>query len=99
MLRSRLVARRTQTLVQLTDTLVEQLDRRAARLGLSRSALIRHLLEAGLADEREDALSRRMREGYAGAPQEDAWGDLDAWTAANARRNLAALRAEEQDRW
>lgn len=93
---------RTQTLVQLTDALVDQLDRRARRLGVSRSWLIRDLLEESLADERRLETTRRMLEGYERAPQEDArdeWGDLDAWTEINARRNLAALAAEEEQGW
>jgi hypothetical protein len=93
------VASRSQTLVQLTDELRELLDRRAAELGVSRSKLIRDLLERGLASERRDDLSRRMIEGYRLTPQSegrDAWGDLDAWTEANARRNLGALAREEE---
>lgn len=93
---------RTQTLVQLTDDLVDQLDGRARRLGVSRSRLIRDLLEASLSDERGLELTRRMIEGYGRVPQEDArdeWGDLDAWTEINARRNLAALAAEEEQSW
>jgi len=93
---------RTQTLVQLTDALVDQLDRRASRLGVSRSRLIRDLLEESLADERRLETTRRMIEGYERAPQEDArdeWGDLDAWTEVNTRRNLAALAGEEEESW
>ncbi|MBA3305480.1 MAG: ribbon-helix-helix protein, CopG family [Thermoleophilaceae bacterium] len=89
---------RTQTLVQLTDELRDQLDRRAARLGVSRSRLIRELLERGLTDERAEGHSKRIAEGYARFPQadaRDAWGDLDAWSEANARRNLGALAEEE----
>jgi len=92
------VAGRTQTLVQLTDDLRDDLDRRAARRGISRSHLIRELLEAALAEERAERRSARMAEGYARFPQaeaRDAWGDLEAWSDANARRNLAALGEEE----
>lgn len=94
------MANRTQTLVQLTDELRETLDRRAAQLGVSRSKLIRDLLEEGLATERADELSRRLVEAYVRVPQadaRDAWGDLDAWSDANTRRNLAALAEEERD--
>lgn len=90
---------RTQTLVQLTDDLVDTLDRRAAALDVSRSALIRDLLTEALGPEHGQELSRRMISGYRDTPQEtgeDAWGDLDEWSQANAQRNLAALRAEEQ---
>jgi len=94
------VPKRTQTLVQLTDDLVEGLDRRAARQGVSRSRLIRDILDHALSADREAELSRRIVDGYLAAPQSDArdaWGDLDAWSEANARRNLAALVEEEQD--
>ncbi len=50
------MATRTQTLVQLTDELREQLDRRATRDGVSRSRLIRDLLEQALAEELTDHL-------------------------------------------
>jgi hypothetical protein len=93
-----LVSKRTQTLVQLTDELLDLLDRRAARVGVSRSKLIRDLLEQGLARERADLRSRRLVEGYTRVPQavaRDAWGDLDAWSEINARRNLAGLGKEE----
>lgn len=91
---------RTQTLVQLTDELVSALDRRAAARGVSRSAVIRELLESALIEDRRTELSRRMIDGYTRQPQHegrDAWGDLDAWTEVNTRRNLAALVAEEDE--
>lgn len=91
---------RTQTLVQLNQELVRLLDRRAASRGISRSALIRDLLERGLQRDRADATSERLVEGYRRVPQRighDAWGDLDRWTETNVRRNLAALAGEEED--
>lgn len=93
------MAARTQTLVQLTDELRELLDRRAIRDGVSRSKLIRDLLEQALVDERSSGRDRELIEGYSRVPQteaRDAWGDLDAWSDANARRNLAALDDEER---
>lgn len=93
---------RIQTLVQLTDELIEILDRRAADQGVSRSALVRELLTEALAADRGAELSRRMIDGYGRSPQqtaEDAWGDLDVWTDANTRRNRAALVAEEDSSW
>jgi metal-responsive CopG/Arc/MetJ family transcriptional regulator len=42
---------RVQTIMQLTDELVELLDREAARRGVSRSALIRSALEEFLRDD------------------------------------------------
>jgi hypothetical protein len=97
-----MAARRQQTLLQLTDELVELLDRRAEAEGISRSALVRLVLERELRDERAELVTARMVEGYTRHPQrsgEDAWGDLGAWTAANARRNLRALEAEESEHW
>lgn len=85
-----------QTLLQLTDELVEALDRRAKREGVSRSKLVRDLLDAALSSGAEH--DRAMIEGYRRMPQSDAvdaWGDLDAWTQANARRNMAAMNDED----
>jgi len=85
-----------QTLVQLTDELVEALDRRAHREGVSRSRVVRDVLGAALLTA--EAHDRAMVEGYRSAPQTDgadAWGDLEAWTEANGRRNLAALKDED----
>lgn len=85
-----------QTLVQLTDELVEALDRRARREGVSRSKLVRDILAAALSSA--DEQDRALVEGYRQAPQSDgadAWGDVDAWTAACARRNLAAMNNED----
>lgn len=93
------MAGRAQTLVQLTDELRDALDRRAGRLGISRSRLIRELLTRSLADERAAGRSQQIAAGYERYPQaegRDAWGDLDEWSDANARRNLAALAEEEQ---
>ena len=46
-------------------------------------------------------ISQQIVDGYRRVPQataDDEWGDLDAWTLTNTRRNLAALAREEQ-RW
>jgi hypothetical protein len=96
------VPERVQTLVQLTRELVTELDARALKRGMSRSELIRELLDAGLREGRADEASRRMLDGYRRWPQadgSDAWGDLARWSAANARHNLAALDEEEPTRW
>lgn len=96
------MASRTQTLLQLTDELVDLLDRRASEQGVSRSKLVRTILEQELRQDRESEISRRLVEGYSRIPQSegrDAWGDLDAWTEQNTRRNLAALRCEEKNAW
>lgn len=93
---------RTQTLVQLTDALVQELDRRAARDGVSRSALIRELLTGALHDPSADRVSERIVEGYRRVPQaegRDEWGDLSQWVDGNASRNRAALSEEEDESW
>jgi Arc/MetJ-type ribon-helix-helix transcriptional regulator len=92
------MAERVQTLIQLNRELLAKLDERARRRGVSRSELVRELLSAALREDDAARRSRQMRDGYERVPQaqgRDAWGDLDAWTAANARRNRAALSAEE----
>ncbi len=62
---------RTQTLVQLTQTLLRRLDERAAREGRSRSALIREAIEDYLHDEEEAEISRQIVEGYERIPVTD----------------------------
>lgn len=72
---------RKQTLVQLSDELVTQLDERAARDRKSRSAVIREAVEQYLEDDIERVISRRIVEGYTRIPQteaEDPWDDEDA---------------------
>ena len=66
---------RKETLVQLSDDLVDGLDRRAADLNISRSALIRHAVEQYLAQATAEEIDRRIVEGYTRFPQEDIWGD------------------------
>jgi predicted DNA-binding protein len=79
---------RAQTLVQLTDELLQLLDERAARERRSRSTLIREALEHYLSDDLQAELDRRIVDGYRRVPQTD---DEDAWAEANAR---AAIREE-----
>lgn len=62
---------RTQTLVQLSRTLLNRLDERAAREGRSRSALIRDAIDAYLYDEEEARIDREIREGYERIPVTD----------------------------
>ena len=59
---------RTQTLVQLNDDLLRQLDERAAKEGRSRSALIRDAIEAYLFDEDKARIDREIIEGYERIP-------------------------------
>lgn len=90
---------RVQTMVQLSDELVESLDREAARRRVSRSALIRGVLEEFLAADREATVGRRIVEGYERIPPAtpDAWGDLAAMTDSAATDLLQRLDAEERE--
>lgn len=90
---------RVQTMVQLSDELVELLDRRAARRGVSRSALIREVLQDSLAEERAAAIDRRIVEGYERIPPgtPDAWGDLEASSEQATVELGQRLDAEERD--
>lgn len=60
---------RTQTLVQLSDELLAQLDARAARAGRNRSELIREALAGYLAADPEAEIDRLIVEGYTRQPQ------------------------------
>lgn len=62
---------RTQTLVQLSDELVAELDARAARDGRSRSELIREALSEYFANDRQAEIDRQIVESYTRHPQED----------------------------
>ncbi len=65
---------RTQTLVQLSDELLSQLDARVAREGRSRSELIREAIAGYLGSDREADIDRRIVESYTRRPQEDLMG-------------------------
>jgi len=79
---------RTQTMVQLNQSLLSLLDARAARDGVSRSQLIREAIDAHLAADAEATALQRVVEGYARTPETD--GELRA-----AREDARALVAEE----
>lgn len=66
---------RTQTLVQLSDELLAQLDARAAREGRNRSELIREALSGYLAADRQAEVDRLIVAGYTRRPQTA--GELD----------------------
>lgn len=85
-------------MVQLSDELLEALDRAAAARGASRSALIRVLLWDGLRDDTERALGEQIADGYRRIPQSepDEWGDLAVAADYANRETLRRLDAEEQ---
>jgi metal-responsive CopG/Arc/MetJ family transcriptional regulator len=67
---------RTQTMVQLNDTLLEVLDQRAVESGRSRSDLIREAIEQYYKEDIEAALDRAMVEGYTRVPDDDEFDGL-----------------------
>ncbi|MCA1693606.1 MAG: ribbon-helix-helix protein, CopG family [Actinobacteria bacterium] len=89
---------RTQTMVQLSDELLETLDRVAARSGRSRSGVIRDLLREGLANDRDALIGERIAAGYRRAPQgePDDWGDVAMSADASTEETLRRLDAEER---
>lgn len=79
---------RVQTVVQLSERLIDQLDRRASREGVSRSNVIRSAVEAYLSDDAW--IDDQIVAGYQRLPQSsdslgnwserrrrEAWEDLD----------------------
>lgn len=93
---------RTQTMVQLNEKLLELLDQRAARAGVSRSQVIRDAVEAYLAADRATAIDRQIVDGYTRMPQAgeydaDDWGDLGPLVAALTVAQQRQLSAEERD--
>jgi metal-responsive CopG/Arc/MetJ family transcriptional regulator len=77
---------RRQTLVQLSDELLEQIDRSRAAAGRSRSEVIRDAIARYLAEDREAEIDRLLVDAYTRLPQEDVWTDEAA------RRMIAAER-------
>ncbi len=89
---------RVQTMVQLSSDMIEALDAEAARVGQSRSSLIRSAVDAYLATSRERAITKQLVDGYTSIPQgaDDEWGNvLDASRSAT-KRTLQRLDEEEK---
>lgn len=93
---------RTQTMVQLNEELLELLDSRAARAGVSRSQLIREAIEEFVAADRAAATDRAIVDGYTKKPQGgefdvDDWGDLNLQMPTLMADQMKSLAAEEHD--
>lgn len=92
---------RRQVLVQLTDDLLEALDREASRTGESRSAVLREAATQYLAETEEARISRLIIEGYTRMPQTDdetdEWGPLSAMQDFHLAENLRDLDREERE--
>ena len=69
---------RTQTLVQLTDELLERLDSYRAREGRSRSEVVREAIEHYLTSDREAEIDRLLVDAYTRQPPENLWTDQAA---------------------
>ncbi len=78
---------RTETMVQLNHRLLELLDERAARDGVSRSAVVRDAVEAYLADDVHRRRVGQFVAGYERVPETDE--ELEA-ARANARALVQA---------
>jgi metal-responsive CopG/Arc/MetJ family transcriptional regulator len=69
---------RAQTLVQLSDELLQLLDSYRAREGRSRSDVVREAIERYLAADREAESDRLIVEAYTRQPPEDVWTEQAA---------------------
>lgn len=85
-------------MVQLTDELVRALSEEAGRRGISRSELIRLVLQEHLDAAAEDSIGRRIAEGYERVPPTtpDEWGDLSEMTERATADLFLRLDAEER---
>lgn len=95
---------RTQTIVQLSDELLAELDARRAREGRSRSDLIREAIEAYLADDRAAAIDRAIVDGYTRIPPTEDFGAIwavraslesEPWEDAPARDHAGSAAGDE----
>ncbi len=68
------------TLVHLPPTMIEELDRRRAGSGVSRSQMIRDAVSAYVRDD-DAELAQQYQNAYEEKPltHSDDWGDLNAW--------------------
>jgi metal-responsive CopG/Arc/MetJ family transcriptional regulator len=73
-----MVMARTQTLVQLSDELLDRLDAYRAREGRSRSEVVREAIDRYLEADREAEIDRLIVDAYTRQPPEDVWGDQAA---------------------
>lgn len=90
---------RTQTLVQLTDELLAEVDALAARQGRNRSELIRDALSRYLSDDPDAEIDRRIVAAYTRQPQtpdELALAELGARAMIGAEPWEPARGADEQ---
>lgn len=70
-----MVMARTQTLVQFSEDLLEQLDRHRARQGRSRSEVIREAVRRYLAEDLEAQIDDLLVAAYTRQPPDEVWAD------------------------
>ncbi len=90
---------RTQTMVQLSEELIADLDAEAAERGVSRSAVIREAVEQHLDERRHDAIGEAIAEGYRRIPPgtPDEWGNLERVADLSGRETAQRLDQEERE--
>lgn len=90
-----MVIARKQTLVQLSDELIQMLDQRALSEEKSRSAVIRDAVEGHLKDEVEAEKVRQYVEAYRRMPQTDEETEWSDWAADETMRYLDEQEGDE----
>ncbi len=88
-------------MVQLTDDLIAALSGEARVRGVSRSELIRQVLQEHLDAEAARSIGKLIAEGYARVPPAtpDEWGDLSQVSDRATADLLVRLDAEELEPW
>lgn len=83
-------------MVQLNTGLLELLDRRSARDGVSRSQLIRQAIKAYVAEDQERVIDQEIVDGYTRMPQGGEY-DVDELMIALTVDQMRQLNTEERE--
>lgn len=88
-------------MLQLREDQIERLDAEAARLGRSRSRIVRDAVDESLAPRVDPAVAQRYAEAYASGTVADWIGDVDEWGSLEAWHEGAKLARsnDERDPW
>ncbi len=84
-------------MVQLTPQLVAQLDEEASQRHVSRSALIREVLEEHFVHSLDKVIAQKIVDGYTRIPPgtPDVWGELCKQADVSTSELIQRLNAEE----